>query len=112
MAESQSDNAVPHHRFAPSPKVTGYHSPIEQATLNKLMQRSDFRRWLQPGLRLGFCFVTVALAYAAYFQNSMENAFVTKLRLPGALAIANALDVLLDWLPGRIGEFGDDIEKQ
>ena len=75
MAESPSVNAVPHHRFDPNPKVTWYRSPIEQATLNKLMQRSDLRGWLQTGLHLGFFFLTAALAYAAYHQISLENAF-------------------------------------
>ena len=40
----------------------------------------------------------------------IEQGEVTKLLLPSALAIAEALGVSLDWLCGRIDESGDNID--
>ena len=41
----------------------------------------------------------------------IETGEVTKLLLPSALALAEALGVSLDWLCGRIEESGDEIES-
>ena len=41
----------------------------------------------------------------------VEQGEVTRLLLPSALAIAEALDVSLDWLCGRIDESGDEVDR-
>ena len=40
----------------------------------------------------------------------IETGEVTKLLLPSALVIAQALGVSLDWLSARVAESGDDVE--
>ena len=52
--------------FASDYKITWYRSPIDKAVLAELMQRDDFRGWLQTLSHLGLFLVTGALAYAAF----------------------------------------------
>ena len=53
--------------------VDWYRVPVQRETLNALMERSDWRGWLQTIAHLGLFFLTAALAYAAYLNVSPGN---------------------------------------
>ena len=59
--------------FGTEPNITWYRSPIDKKVLSELMQRDDFRGWLQTLSHLGFFFTTAALAYLVFLNISMEN---------------------------------------
>ena len=54
-------------------RIDWYRSPIDPTVLRELMQRNDFRAWLQTGSHLGLFFLTGALAYAAFLNVSAAN---------------------------------------
>ena len=56
--------------FATESSIRWYRSPVDQALLNELMQRSDLRGWLQTLAHLGLFFITGALAYLAFLNVS------------------------------------------
>ena len=53
--------------------IPWYRSPIEKATLNKLMQRSNLRGWIQTLGHLGFFFTTMTAAYISFINITANN---------------------------------------
>ena len=53
--------------------VKWYRTPIEKEELAQLMERNDFRGWVQTLLHLGLFFATAALAYFAFSIISLSN---------------------------------------
>ncbi|HIG41032.1 MAG: fatty acid desaturase [bacterium] len=54
-------------------KIDWYRSPIDKVVLSELMQRNDFRGWLQTGSHLGVFFTTGVLTYFVFQAVSIEN---------------------------------------
>lgn len=59
--------------FSTDYTISWYRCPIDREQLQKLMQRNDFRGWLQTIAHLGWFFTTAGLAYLAYLNVSMTN---------------------------------------
>ena len=72
-------------RFSTDYKISWYRCPIERKELEKLMQRNDFRGWLQTLAHLGWFFTTAALAYLAFLNITLANWYWSLPLLIGAL---------------------------
>ena len=59
--------------FSDAFSVDWYRVPVEAETLNRLMERSDLRGWIQTIPHLGLFFLTAALAYAVFLNVSAGN---------------------------------------
>ena len=59
--------------FSDDFKISWYRSPIDPALLAELMQRNDFRGWLQTLGHLGYFFLTGMLAYFAFLNIHPTN---------------------------------------
>ena len=63
--------------FSDDFKISWYRSPIDPGLLSELMQRSDFRGWLQTLSHLGYFFLTGGLAYFAFQNIALSNWYWT-----------------------------------
>ena len=68
-------------------RIGWYRSPIDRETLNRLMQRNEWRAWLQTLAHLGWFFATGAIAYVAFAQIDAGNWFWTVPLLAAALFV-------------------------
>ena len=63
--------------FSDDFKISWYRSPIDPGLLSELMQRNDFRGWLQTLSHLGYFFLTGGLAYFAFQNIALSNWYWT-----------------------------------
>ena len=63
--------------FSDDFKISWYRSPIDPGLLSELMQRNDFRGWLQTLSHLGYFILTGGLAYFAFLNISLSNWYWT-----------------------------------
>ncbi|MCS5568174.1 MAG: fatty acid desaturase [Pseudomonadales bacterium] len=63
--------------FSDDFKISWYRSPIDPVLLSELMQRNDFRGWLQTLSHLGYFFLTGGLAYFAFLNIAPSNWYWT-----------------------------------
>ena len=59
--------------FSDDFKISWYRSPIDPVLLAELMERNDFRGWLQTLGHLGYFFLTGTLAYIAFLNIHPTN---------------------------------------
>jgi fatty acid desaturase len=59
--------------FQDDVKIDWYRTPIERDELNRLMERSDPRGWIQTSLHLGLWLATGLIAYQAYLLIDSGN---------------------------------------
>ena len=63
--------------FSSNYKISWYRCPIEREELQKLMQRNDFRAWVQTIAHLGWFFTTALLTYWVFLTVSLANWYWT-----------------------------------
>lgn len=73
MPSGTSAHLIAKNGFNPEFKIDWYRSPIDRDTLNTLMQRNDFRAWLQTIAHLGLFFATATLAFFVHSILSWTN---------------------------------------
>ena len=59
--------------FSTDYDIDWYRSPIDKAVLAELLQRNDFRGWMQTSCHLGLFFITGLSAYAAFLNIDAGN---------------------------------------
>lgn len=73
MSEAVSTQLPKNDPFDDNVKINWYRSPIDRELLQQLMQRNDFKAWLQTLLHLGLFFTTAILSYLAFLNISGSN---------------------------------------
>jgi len=71
--------------FHDNPDISWYRSPIDRELLKGLMQRSDFRGWMQTLLHLGWFLTTAALTYWVFLSITADSWFWSVPALIGML---------------------------
>ena len=75
MSEQSTTPSVTSDPFISDFKIDWYRSPIDRELLAELMERNDFRGWLQTLAHLGLFFTTGVFAYLAFLNISLTNWF-------------------------------------